>query len=108
MIATRWHPDLLTAAGLAVLLAGCSSTDTSGEATPGSATASSSPGPTATATATDAASPSQPNAPAADVTLDLTVAGGKVNPSGKNVPVKAGQTVRVTATSDVADTIHVH
>ncbi|MGC4939844.1 cupredoxin domain-containing protein [Kribbella sp. DT2] len=62
--------------------------------------------------ATPTPAPSRPETvattPAADVTLDITVAKGKVSPSGKNVAVKAGQTVRVTATSDVADTIHVH
>jgi hypothetical protein len=42
------------------------------------------------------------------VTLDISVAGGKVDPSGKSVPVKAGQTVRITASSGVEDTIHLH
>jgi hypothetical protein len=38
----------------------------------------------------------------------VTVAKGKVTPSGATIKVKAGQTVLVTAVSDAADEVHVH
>jgi hypothetical protein len=49
-----------------------------------------------------------PSGDQADVTLAITVANGKVNPSGATVKVKAGQTVLVTAVSDAADELHIH
>jgi len=42
------------------------------------------------------------------VTINITVANGKVNPSGSSIKVKAGQTVLITAVSDAADEVHVH
>src|SRR5690242_3435745 len=44
-----------------------------------------------------------PSGDQADVTLAITVANGKVNPSGATVKVQAGQTVLVTAVSDAAE-----
>ncbi|MFI5729327.1 cupredoxin domain-containing protein [Kribbella sp. NPDC051587] len=49
-----------------------------------------------------------PSGDQADVTLAVTVANGKVNPSGATVKVKAGQTVLVTAVSDAAEELHIH
>ncbi|MFK4087698.1 cupredoxin domain-containing protein [Kribbella sp. NPDC020789] len=49
-----------------------------------------------------------PSGDQADVTLAVTVANGKVNPSGATVKVKAGQTVLVTAVSDTKDELHIH
>ncbi len=49
-----------------------------------------------------------PSGEQADVTVNVTVANGKVNPSGATVKVKAGQTVLVTAVSDTADEVHIH
>jgi uncharacterized cupredoxin-like copper-binding protein len=54
-----------------------------------------------------AGGPSQAE-PAADVTVGITLAGGKVSPNGASVRVKAGQTVRINATADTADKLHVH
>lgn len=47
-------------------------------------------------------------APAGPVELKVTIAGGRVEPSGAQVDVPRGATVHLTATSDQADTIHVH
>jgi len=94
-----------------LLLAGCGGAEDAANPTTTSPTATSAatqPASTPVDAPTTSAPSSAPSTPAADVTLDITVSGGKVSPSGKNVPVKAGQTVRMTATSDVADTIHVH
>lgn len=49
-----------------------------------------------------------PSGDQADVTLAVTVANGKVNPSGATVKVKAGQTVLVTAVSDADEELHIH
>ena len=38
----------------------------------------------------------------------MVIANGKVSPSGASIKAKAGQTVRVTGTSDVADELHIH
>ena len=42
------------------------------------------------------------------MTIDVTVANGKVNPSGATIRVKAGQTVLVKAVSDTAEELHIH
>ena len=104
---------LLPALGMLVL-AGCGD-DTSPGASP-----SSTPTPTATPTATPTGTPAEtpktgtpsntadPSGEQADVTINVTVANGKVNPSGSSIKVKAGQTVLVTAVSDAADELHIH
>lgn len=48
------------------------------------------------------------NVPAAPVELKVTIAGGKVEPSGAQVDVPRGASVHLTVTSDQADAIHVH
>ena len=42
------------------------------------------------------------------MTVDVTVANGKVNPSGATVKVKAGQTVLIKAVSDAEEELHIH
>jgi plastocyanin len=42
------------------------------------------------------------------VTINVTIANGKVNPSGASYEVSKGSTVTIVVTSDAADTIHVH
>ena len=49
-----------------------------------------------------------PSGEQADVTINVTVANGKVNPSGTSIKVAAGQTVLVTAISDAPDELHIH
>ena len=59
----------------------------------------------------NASSPSNtadPSGEQADVTIDVTVANGKVNPSGATIKVKAGQTVLVKVISDADDELHIH
>ena len=103
---------LLPTLGMLVL-AGCGGSDSSG---------GTSPSPSPSATATDlptSATPSAPNTSSpsntadpsgeqADVTINVTVANGKVNPRGATIKVKAGQTVLVTAVSDAEDEVHIH
>lgn len=108
---------LLPALGMLVL-AGCGGGDDSGAGS----TPSPSVAPTASPTEAPSGTPSTPGGPKtntpsntadpsgdqADVTLNVTVANGKVNPSGSSIKVKAGQTVLITAVSDAADELHIH
>jgi plastocyanin len=84
-------------------LAGCGNSSAgSGSSTSTAPTTVTSP--TSTATGPQTSTPSN----TADVTINVTVANGKVNPSGASINVKAGQTVLITAVSDAADEVHVH
>lgn len=100
-------PVLLTALG--ALLAGCGTTTT--PTNQPSPAASAPPSVTSSATTPPATQPATPatDSPAADaVEVTVQVSGGRVQPRLQTTKVKAGQTVTITATSDVADSIHVH
>ena len=102
---------LLPTLGLLVL-AGCGGGDTSsGSDTPSPSAPASTPTNTPTTAKPNSSTPSNttdPSGEQADVTINVTVANGKVNPSGATIKVKAGQTVLVTAVSDAADELHIH
>ncbi len=106
---------LLPALGMLVL-AGCGGDTTGGTTTPSPSAPASTPTstlPTNTPTPgkPNTSSPSNtadPSGEQADVTVDVTVANGKVNPSGATIRVKAGQTVLVKAISDAAEELHIH
>ena len=106
---------LLPTLGLLVL-AGCGGDDTgSGSTTPSPSAPASTPTSTAPsstpASATPTSGPSNtadPSGEQADVTVDITVANGKVNPSGATIKVKAGQTVLIKAVSDAEEELHIH
>jgi hypothetical protein len=105
---------LLPTLGMLVL-AGCGGGDSgSGSSTPSPSAPASTPTlPTNTPTpgSPNTNSPSNtadPSGEQADVTIDVTVANGKVNPSGATIKVKAGQTVLVKAISDADDELHIH
>ena len=46
--------------------------------------------------------------PSGPVTITVTIANGKVSPSGATYDVTKGAEVTITVTSDSKDTIHVH
>lgn len=46
--------------------------------------------------------------PTGPVELRITLAGGRVDPSGAQLDVPRGASVHVTATADAPDTLHVH
>ncbi|MER7243918.1 cupredoxin domain-containing protein [Kribbella sp. NPDC000426] len=105
---------LLPTLGMLVL-AGCGGGDSdSGSSTPSapaSTATSSLPTNTPTPGSPNTSSPSNtadPSGEQADVTIDVTVANGKVNPSGATIKVKAGQTVLVKVISDADDELHIH
>jgi plastocyanin len=120
---TRGTATALLPALALLVLAGCGN-DSDGGATPSSSPSLTPVLPTASPTFTpspptmtqtpgkpNASSPSNtadPSGEQADVTINVTVANGKVNPSGASIKVKAGQTVLVTAVSDAADEVHIH
>jgi len=105
---------LLPTLGLLVL-AGCGGGDsTSGSDTPSapaSSPTSTLPTNTPTSGTPNTGTPSNtadPSGEQADVTINVTVANGKVNPSGATIKAKAGQTILVTAVSDANDEVHIH
>ena len=107
-------PLALSALGM-LALTGCSgdgnnssdsSPPTSVASTPASTPSATSPSVTQSTPAS--APPSTPSPPKADVTINVTISGGKVNPSGATIRAKSGQTVLITATTDAADELHVH
>jgi plastocyanin len=107
---------LLPTLGMLVL-AGCGGGDSDSSAS--SSNTTSAPASTPTDLPTNTPTPGKPNTSSpsntadpsgeqADVTINVTVANGKVTPSGATVKAKAGQTVLVTAVSDAADEVHIH
>ncbi|MFI6832201.1 cupredoxin domain-containing protein [Kribbella sp. NPDC050241] len=107
---------LLPTLGMLVL-AGCGGGDSDSGASPSTppSTPASTPSDLPTMTATpgkpNSSTPSNtadPSGEQADVTINVTVANGKVNPSGASIKAKAGQTVLVTAVSDADEELHIH
>ena len=105
---------LLPALGMLVL-AGCGgSDDSSGSASPSNTpTSAPSTAPTSVpvTTPTPGDGPSNtadPSKDQADVVVNVTVANGKVSPSGASIKVAAGQSVLITAISDADEELHIH
>jgi len=107
---------LLPTLGMLVLV-GCGGGDSDSGASPSSTP--SAPASTPADLPTNTPTPGKPNPSSpsntadpsgeqADVTINVTVANGKVTPSGATIKAKAGQTVLVTAVSDAADEVHIH
>lgn len=99
-----------------LVLAGCGD-DSGAGASPSSPSTAPTSVPTTVATPTSTPTAPKTNTPSntadpsgeqADVTINVTVANGKVNPSGANIKVNAGQTVLITAVSDAPDQLHIH
>jgi hypothetical protein len=105
---------LLPALGMLVL-AGCGgSDDSSGSSSPSNTPTSV---PTTAPTSVPVTTPTPGDGPSntadpskdqADVVVNVTVANGKVNPSGASIKVAAGQTVLITAVSDADEELHIH
>jgi len=115
---TRGTATALLPALAMLVLAGCGNESDSG-ASPSNSPSATAPSSTPTDLPTITPTPGKPNTSSpsntadpsgeqADVTVNVTVANGKVNPSGSTIKVKAGQTVLVTAVSDAADEVHIH
>ena len=65
----------------------------------GSAAPTSTPAPVTASASTSAAD---------TITLDITIAGGKVTPNGQKIDARVGQRVVENVTSDVDDEVHAH
>jgi hypothetical protein len=99
---------------LAALLTACTSapevTATPAPSASSSAPSTPSPASSASATPTPSQTPS-PSATEADpsaLTIDITIAGEKVDPSGDKIKVAVGQKVILNVESDEDDEIHAH
>ena len=97
-----------------VALTGCGTAE-SPVAETTTTTTSPTPAPTTTPATTPTAKPtvvpktSSIPVSTADVTVDVSIAGGKITAGGQAVvKAKPGQTVRITAVSDVSESLHVH
>jgi hypothetical protein len=104
---------LLPALGMLVL-AGCGGSDNGSSPSPSNPPTSA---PTTAPTSAPVTTPTPGDGPSntadpshdqADVTLNVTVANGKVNPSGATIKAKAGQTLLVTVVSDADEELHIH
>jgi heme/copper-type cytochrome/quinol oxidase subunit 2 len=96
---------------LAVLaLAGCGTDEpgTGGQESTPAGSPSQTPSTVATPKGSGPSNTADPSGETADVNIDVTIAGGKVSPSTQTVKANAGQTVKITVTSDVEDQLHVH
>lgn len=104
---SRGVVTLVLAAAVVLGASGCGD-----DAEPTGPDESSSPSPSesestteATETATETAS--EPATPEGQV-IDITIADGKVDPSGERVDAKVGEELTLRITSDAADELHVH
>jgi plastocyanin len=94
----------VTATVALVAVAGCGD---AGGAPTSAATAATSAASSPAGTSTMPADPSSD--PAENVIpVEVTIAGGQVDPPPARVDVRVGQTVRITVTSDEPDKLHVH
>ena len=84
-----------------LLLTGCTSTGQPQASPSALASASAS---SAAAPATSSPSSSADNA----LTINITIANGKTNPSGEKINLRVGETVILKVTSDTDDEIHAH
>jgi hypothetical protein len=101
-LAQRAAPVIL----LAALATGCAAGET---ADPAGSTAPSSASPIpVNSSSSPPAPPSTSQTAAADVTVKVNIAEGKVTPNGAGVRVDRGQTVQVSATSDTDESLHIH
>ena len=89
----------LAGTALCLLAVGCTSGPDAGQAAP-SAVASSAPtSPEGSASTAE---------PTGGLTIDITIADGKVDPNGKKIDVAVGTTVVFKVLSDIDDEIHAH
>lgn len=105
----------LPALALVLTGAGCATVEPAATSSPTSSPISASPSSSASAIPTVSTTPSPSTSPSAtpaeqqaDVTVAVTIKDGKVRPNAESVDVELGQTVLITAVSDVEDSVHVH
>jgi hypothetical protein len=111
-VRTRLAAVVLSAAGTLLALSGCTPAPEVAATPSASATSSSAaPSPAASessASATPSPTPSETESEPGALTVDITIAGGKVNPNGEKIKIAVGQKVILNVTSDEDDEIHAH
>ena len=94
---------------MVVALAGCSPSQPANPTPASTAGGQSTPSSSAFASASGPASQSPgPSEIANAVTIDITLSNGQVDPNGKKIDVRRGQTIVLNVTSDEDDEIHAH
>jgi hypothetical protein len=97
--------DAAAALLLVLMAAGCAAGDVEG---PRGSTVPSSASPTPANDGSSVPSSSAWQSAVADVMVEVTIASGRVTPIGASVRVGVGQTVQVSAVSDIEESLHVH
>src|SRR5215207_9120068 len=105
----RWAINLLAHRAvlmvlLVLLAAGCAAGEAA-DPTGSPAPSSVSPVPVNSTSSTPSPPPASQTA---DVTVKVTIAEGKVTPNAASVRVDIGQTVQISAISDIQESLHVH
>ena len=97
--------SMITTAALAACTPGRPATS----APTSSATSQSSPHSSASAAPSNPPSQSPNPSPASDaLTIDIRISNGRVDPNGKKIDARRGQTIVLNVTSDADDEIHAH
>jgi len=94
----------LAGAALCLVAAGCTSAPDAGQASPSAVASSAQSSPETSSPSS--ASPS--TEPTGGLTIDITIADGKVDPNGKKIDVPVGTTIVFKVSSDIDDEIHAH
>jgi hypothetical protein len=90
-------------------LAACSPSQSATPASTSSPTSQSSPSTTASPGTSKSPAPSRSPSPTTDaLTINITISNGRVDPNGKKMDVRRGQTIVLNVTSDQDDEIHAH
>ena len=110
---TRLAAAVLSVAGAVLALSACTPAPEVAATPSPSAPTSSSAAPTPSATGPSASAsptptPSETDSDPGALTVDITIAGGKVEPSGKKIKIATGQKVILKVISDEDDEIHAH
>jgi hypothetical protein len=110
---TRLTAAALSGAGTVLALSGCTPASEVAATPSASAPSSSSAAPSPSATESSASAsatptPSETESEPGALTVDITIAGGKVEPNGKKIKTAVGQNVILQVTSDEDDEIHAH
>ncbi|MGC4745990.1 hypothetical protein ACLQ28_10045 [Micromonospora sp. DT201] len=108
-VRTRTSAALAASVLTALLVTGCGQSDDPSVATPSTSPTSAAPPSAVTTAPTPAVSPTPTaSTPGVDREITVTIAKRRVTPPTGRITVDKGELVRITATSDVADELHVH
>jgi hypothetical protein len=107
-VRTRLAAGVLSAAGTLLALSGCTPAPEVAATPSASAPSSSATASESSTSATPSPTPSETESETGALTVDITIAGGKVDPNGEKIKIAVGQKVILNVTSDEDDEIHAH